>query len=57
MSEPKLEEMTLRDLVATFAMQGFLASTKLGVFSDDRIARASYKLAEAMLQARSEKEQ
>jgi hypothetical protein len=46
--------MTLRDLVATFAMQGFLASTKLGVFSDDRIASASYSLAEAMLEARSE---
>lgn len=57
MNEPKLEEMTLRDLIAIFAMQGFLASAKLGVFSDDRIARASYSLAEAMLEARSEKEQ
>jgi hypothetical protein len=57
MSEPKLEEMTLRDLVATFAMQGFLASTKLGVFSDDRIAHASYSLAEAMLKKRNEEKQ
>ena len=51
-----IEEMTLRDFIAIFAMQGFLAS------SDDEInpnqvqqsfAMVCYALADAMMEARN----
>jgi hypothetical protein len=43
--------MTLRDYFAAKAMQGFLATVKVGC-PDDLIAIDAYNLADAMLKAR-----
>ena len=43
--------MTLRDYFAAKAMQGFLATVKVGC-PDDLIALDAYNLADAMLKAR-----
>jgi hypothetical protein len=45
------EGMTLRDYFAAKAMQGFLATVKVGC-PDDLIAIDAYNLADAMLKAR-----
>jgi len=46
-----LSGMTLRDYFAAKAMQGFLATVKVGC-PDDLIAIDAYNLADAMLKAR-----
>jgi hypothetical protein len=58
MSEPKLDEMTMRDLFAMFAMQGLIHHFDFGTFSDDpmRLAGWSYDAADAMLEARKQNE-
>lgn len=43
--------MTLRDYFAAKAMQGFLATVKVGC-PDDLIAQDAYNLADAMMEAR-----
>jgi len=45
------EGMTLRDFFAAKAMQGFLATVKVGC-PDDLIAIDAYNLADAMMKAR-----
>ena len=44
--------MTLRDYFAAKAMQAFISSSNLQVFEDARIAKAAYKIADAMMEAR-----
>lgn len=53
MHDPNTHEfgMTLRDYFAAQAMQGFLATVKVGC-PDDLIATDAYNLADAMLKAR-----
>jgi hypothetical protein len=46
--------MTLRDYFAAKAMQGFLATDDYSVCSDITLAVDSYKIADAMLEARGE---
>ena len=46
--------MTLRDYFAAKAMTGICASSPTDNFTDQRIAREAYNLADAMLKARSE---
>lgn len=55
MKEPRLEEMTLRDLMAIFAMQGLIHHFDFGTFRDDpmRLAGWSYDAAEALLKERA----
>ena len=48
---PQYDGMTLRDYFAAKAMQGFLATVKVGC-PDDLIAIDAYNLADAMLKAR-----
>ena len=48
------EGMTLRDYFAAKAMTGICASSPTDNFTDQRIAREAYNLADAMLKARSE---
>jgi hypothetical protein len=50
---PQYDGMTLRDYFAAKAMQGFLATVKVGC-PDDLIAIDAYNLADAMLKARGE---
>jgi len=47
------EGMTLRDYFAAKAMQGFLATVKVGC-PDDLIAIDAYNLADAMMKAREQ---
>jgi len=47
------EGMTLRDFFAAKAMQGFLATVKVGC-PDDLIAIDAYNLADAMMKAREQ---
>jgi hypothetical protein len=44
--------MTLRDYFAAKAMQGFAANRTYSELSDAQLAKASYLLADAMLEAR-----
>ena len=44
--------MTLRDYFAAKAMQAITTADPKQVFTDDEIARDSYKMADAMLKAR-----
>jgi phosphotransacetylase len=46
-----LEEMTLKDFIAIFAMQGILADPNTPEIMD--IASAAYEVAEAMMEARN----
>lgn len=46
--------MTLRDYFAAKAMQGICASKPSDFWTDDRIARDSYSLADEMLKAREQ---
>ena len=48
------EGMTLRDYFAAKAMQGMLADSEV-VASQEQLAEASYKMADAMLRAREPK--
>lgn len=45
--------MTLRDYFAAKAMVGILADPDGGKWEDDTVAQAAYRLADAMLKARS----
>ena len=55
-----LEEITLKDFIAIFAMQGLIASPRLPLpaahgasdVTDVMVADLSYKMADAMLKAR-----
>ena len=44
--------MTLRDYMAAQAMQGIFASDPVSTMTNERIAKESYDLADAMLKAR-----
>ena len=44
--------MTLRDYFAAQAMQGIFASDPVSTMTNERIAKESYDLADAMLKAR-----
>ena len=46
--------MSLRDYMAGQALMGILSSADVGQFSEDTIAFASYKQADAMMKARQE---
>ena len=46
------EGMTLRDYFAAKAMQGIFASDPVSTMTNERIAKESYDLADAMLKAR-----
>jgi hypothetical protein len=46
--------MTLRDYFAAKAMQAFIGNANLNVFDVAAVARAAYKMADAMLEAREE---
>jgi hypothetical protein len=52
MSEPKLDDITLRDLFAMFALAGTAARSSYY----DQQARMAYALADAMLEARKQNE-
>lgn len=54
MSDAKLDDMTMRDLFALFAMQGLIQHFDFGTFRDDpmRLAGWSYDAADAMLKVR-----
>ena len=63
MSEPKLDEMTMRDLFALFAMQGLIGCSEwrksldeegatCGLDPSDFTAYSAYQMANAMLEAR-----
>jgi len=67
MNEPKLDEMTMRDLFALFAMQGLIgcsewresldeesATCGLDINFSDFTAFSSYEMADAMLKARNQ---
>lgn len=45
--------MTLRDYFAAKAMQGICASGPTANWTDGRIARSAYEMADAMLEARN----
>ena len=47
-----LEEMTLRDFIAIFAMQGLIASPVQPQSGAEMYARDAYTIADAMLKAR-----
>ncbi len=49
MDEPKLEDMTLRDLIAMFAMQLVIGKTP------EQAARNAYLAADAMIKERKQK--
>lgn len=46
---PSLDEMTMRDLAAFFAMQGFCANPEFAESSFEVLARYARKQADAML--------
>jgi hypothetical protein len=48
------DEKYLRDLLACFAMHGYMSGKKM--FNDRGLAVASYELADMMLKVRNEKE-
>lgn len=50
----KLEGMTLRDYFAAKAMEGVLSRPTAGLLNAEDIAPAVYRMADAMLKARSE---
>ena len=53
--ETDLNNMTLRDLFAAFAMMGRIANGKHNWFADDGdIAYISYRLADAMIEQRND---
>lgn len=54
MKDPKLEEMTMRDLFAMFAVQGMLSDPNTRQ-SWAFFARDAYELADEMLKRREEK--
>ena len=58
MSEPRLvanshHGMDLRDYFAAKAMQGYMSRTLIDGFDEDVIAEMSYKVADAMMEARN----
>lgn len=56
MSDAKLDDMTMRDLFALFAMQGILTRNKnvdLTLNEVEIVALDSYTMADAMLKVRS----
>jgi hypothetical protein len=52
MNEPKLDDITLRDLFAMFALAGTAAKSNYY----EQQARVAYALADAMLEARKQNE-
>jgi hypothetical protein len=46
--------LSLRDYFAAAAMQGLISHNHYGAISDEKIAKGSYELADAMLAARKE---
>ena len=46
--------MTLRDYFAAQAMTGLLTAEIVGEYSNEHVAEISYRIADAMLKARSE---
>lgn len=52
MSEPKLDEMTMRDLFALFAMQGIISVGKIADL--ETLASRAYQVATAMMEARNQ---
>ena len=55
MDEPKLEDMTLRDLMAMFAMMGLVSGTTMWSHDadDTGISGGAYAIADAMIEERS----
>jgi len=51
--ETDLNNMTMRDLFAAFAMMGRLASGNQNSFGDGDIAYTAYQLADEMIEQRS----
>jgi hypothetical protein len=54
-NEPNVTGMDLRDYFAAKAMQGMLAAcTGWGVSDEERLAKCSYTIADAMIKAREQ---
>jgi len=54
---PHQEGMDLRDYFAAQAMQGYMSRTLIEGFDEDVISEMSYKVADAMMEARQESSQ
>jgi hypothetical protein len=55
MSEPKLDEMTMRDLFALFAMQAIIGRSDARFTTTlDFVSGKAYQYADAMLEAREQ---
>ena len=48
------EQMTMRDIFALAAMQGFSANSEMASFPCERVARMAYEQADEMLKARKQ---
>ena len=55
MDEPKLEDMTLRDLMAMFVVSGHVSRINVVAMPPEEVAGYVYRVADAMIEERKKK--